>query len=110
MEHEPSPRRGQGDLIILTSMPYGVERRAVVEKIAEAVIKKKLPTLVDVRDESTEVVRVVLRDQARTNPELVMAYHKHTPLQTTVQFNLTCLVPTDDGVVPAPRRLGCRRC
>ncbi len=106
-EHESSPRRGQGDLIVLTSMPYGVERRAIVEKIAEAVIKKKLPALLDVRDESTEQVRVVLEVKRGTDPNLVMSYlFKHTPLQTTVQFNLTCLVPSEDGDVPSPRRLG----
>lgn len=106
-EHEPSGRRGESDHIIITSIPYAVERRAVVEKVAEAIIKKKLPPLLDVRDESTDIVRVVLEVKRGTDPQLVMAYlYKHTPLATNVQFNLTCLVPTDDNDVAAPARLG----
>ena len=60
MAHEPGARRGESDHVILSSMPYAVERRVIVEKIAEAIIKKKLPPLLDVRDESTEETRVVL--------------------------------------------------
>ena len=106
-EHEPGQRRGEIDIIVLTSIPYGVERRSVVEKIAEAIIKKKLPALLDVRDESTDIVRVVLELKRGTNPQLVMAYlFKHTPLQSNVHFNLTCLVPVEGSDVPAPRRLG----
>jgi DNA gyrase subunit A len=115
--HEPGDRRGESDHIVLTSMPYAVERRSVVEKIAEAIIKKKLPSLLDVRDESTEEVRVVLELKRGTDPLKVMAYlFKHTPLQTSVQFNLTCLVPASSGLrqdygrqdttVPSPARLG----
>lgn len=104
--HEPGKRRGESDYIIITSIPYAVERRAVVEKVAEAIIKKKLPPLLDVRDESTEEVRVVLEVKRKTDPNLVMAYlFKNTPLQTNVQINLTCLRPVEDAEVPAPARL-----
>ncbi len=130
-DHEPATRRGGTDAIILTSIPYAVERRAVVEKIAEIIIKKELPTLLDVRDESTEQVRVVLEVKRGTDPQLVMTYlYRRTPLQTNVQMNLTCLVPSPieqphgaagraggpsaDAVlaiegVPAPKRLGLQR-
>jgi DNA gyrase subunit A len=92
--------------IIVTSIPYGVEKHAIVEKIADVIESKKLPQLVDVRDESTDVIRVVLEIKRDAAPELVMAYlFKHTPLQTSVQVNLTCLVPTDNEQVGAPRRL-----
>ncbi|MCA9620861.1 MAG: DNA topoisomerase, partial [Myxococcales bacterium] len=61
----------------------------------------------DVRDESTEEVRVVLEIKRGTDPNLVMAYlFKHTPLQTNVQLNLTCLVPVEGSDVAAPARLG----
>ena len=106
-EFEKAERRGESDYLVITSIPYAVERRAVVEKIAEAIIKKKLPPLLDVRDESTDVVRVVLELKRGTDPQLVMAYlYKNTPLQTNVQINLTCLVPTEDAEVPSPARLG----
>jgi DNA gyrase subunit A len=80
--------------IIVTSIPYGIERKAVVEKIAEIIIAKKLPSLVDVRDESAVDVRIVLELKKGTDPQLVMAYlFKNTSLSVHVQVNLTCLVP-----------------
>ncbi len=107
--HEAASSRGESDLVVLTSIPFGIERRAVVEKIAQVIIEKKLPALVDVRDESTEEVRVVLELKRGTDPQLVMAYlFKNTPLQTNVQLNLTCLVPSEEGQAPAPERLGLR--
>ncbi len=107
--HEEAENRGDADQIIVTSVPFGVERRAVIEKIASVILEKKLPALVDVRDESTEQVRVVLELKRGTDPQLVMAYlFKNTPLQTNVQLNLTCLVPSDGGAAPAPERLGLR--
>ena len=89
-------------MIIITSIPYGVERKTIVEKIAEVVITKKLPSIVDVRDESTAEVRIVLELKRGTDAQLVMAYlFKNTPLATHVQINLTCLVP-----VPPSQRTG----
>ncbi len=99
---EPSRRRGTPDVVVITSIPYAVERRAVVERIAEAIVGKKLPALLDVRDESTEQTRVVLELKRGTDPQLVMAYlYKHTPLATNVQVNLTCLVPPDEAAEQA---------
>ncbi len=92
--------------IIVTSVPYGLEKRSILEKIAEVIESKKLPGLLDVRDESTDIVRVVLELKKDQSPELVMAYlYKHTPLQVNVQVNLTCLVPTANPHVGAPERL-----
>ena len=99
-------RRSGSQTIIITSIPFAVERKAIVEKIAEVIIAKKLPGLLDVRDESTDVIRVVLELKKGTDPQLVMAYlYKNTPLATSVQVNLTCLVPTDNAEIAAPRRL-----
>ena len=78
----------------------------MVTKIADVIIGKKLPALVDVRDESTEETRVVCELKKGADPELVMAYlYKHTTLQTNVQVNLTCLVPTAQPDVAAPKRV-----
>jgi DNA gyrase subunit A len=102
---EDDGKKGQN--IIITSVTYGVERKVIVEKIAEVIIAKKLPSLLDVRDESTRDVRIVLETKRGTDPQLVMAYlYKHTPLQVNVQVNLTCLVPTDNPEISAPKRLG----
>ena len=70
---------------MVTSIPYGLTKAAVVEKIAEVIIDKKLPMLVDVRDESTDDVRIVLELKKGADPALVMAYlYKHTPLESGV--------------------------
>jgi len=101
-----NPRSGQPSIVI-HSIPYSIERRAVVEKIAEVIIAKKLSGLVDVRDESTEDCRIVCEMKKGANPDLIMAYlYKHTPLQSNVQVNLTCLVPTENPEVAAPQRIG----
>ena len=101
---EDDGKKGQN--IILTSIPYAIERKVIVEKVAEIIIAKKLPSLLDVRDESTRDVRIVLEMKRGTDPQLVMAYlYKHTPLQVNVQVNLTCLIPSDNPEVAAPKRL-----
>jgi DNA gyrase subunit A len=96
--------------IVITSIPYAVERRAVVEKIAEVILSRKLPVLLDVRDESTTDTRVVLEFKRDADPNRIMAYlYKHTPLLVNVQVNLTCLVPTAVPGVGAPERMDLRR-
>jgi DNA gyrase subunit A len=100
------PKKKGNPAIIVSSIPYAVERRSIVEKIAEVIISKKLPALLDVRDESTDLCRVVCEIKAGTDPQMVMAYlYKHTPLATNVQVNMTCLVPVKGSDVAAPERL-----
>src|SRR5690606_10619637 len=100
------PKKKGNPSIIITSIPYAVERRAIVEKIADVIVSKKLPALLDVRDESTDVCRIVCEIKTGSDPQLVMAYlYKHTPLATNVQVNLTCLVPVPGNEVAAPQRL-----
>ena len=83
--------------IILTAIPYGVNKSRLIEKIAEIIINKKLPGLIDIRDESDENVRVVLEVKAGTEPEKVMTYlFKHTELETNFQLNFNCLKPTGE--------------
>ena len=83
-----SGKKGQQQLI-LTSIPYALERKDLTSKIADVIIGKKLPPLTDVRDESTEEVRIVLELRKDANPELVIAYlNKHTPLQGNVKLQL----------------------
>ncbi len=110
---DEDPAKGSTNpLIVITSIPYGLERKTLVEKIAEVIIEKKLPLLLDVRDESTEETRVVLEVKKGTDTALVMAYLcKHTPLQTSVQVNMTCLVPlqTAQGTLTTPERLSLKQ-
>jgi DNA gyrase subunit A len=111
-EEGPSGKRSEGNpLLVITSIPYALERKALVAQIADIIIEKKLPLLLDVRDESTDETRIVCEVKKGADPNLVMAYlFKHTSLQTNVQVNLTCLVPlkTSDGVVTTPERCSLR--
>ena len=102
-----SPRGAkQTPTIVITSIPYGPTKQSIVEKIGEIIRERKLPQMVDVRDQSTTDVRIVLEIKKDADPALIMAYlYKNTPLQTNVQVNLTCLVPTDNPEVGRPERL-----
>jgi DNA gyrase subunit A len=101
-------KRG-GTQVVITSIPYVIKRGTLVEKIAEVIIAKKLPALLDVRDESTDDTRVVLEIKKDTDPQLVLAYlYKHTPLAVNVAVDMTCLVPTDNPDVAGPQRLDLR--
>ncbi|MFO0724892.1 MAG: DNA topoisomerase IV subunit A [Myxococcota bacterium] len=96
--------------VIITSIPYGLEKKTVIEKIAEVIESKKLPGLLDIRDESTDIVRVVLELKKDQSVELAMAYlMKNTPLQTNVQVNLTCLIPSQNPEIATPERLDLKR-
>jgi DNA gyrase subunit A len=117
-EHKLEKKPRGGDDIVITSIPYGLTKSDLVEKIAEVIISRKLPFLLDVRDESTTDVRIVLEIKRDADPAMVMAYlYKHTPLQHNFHVNLTCLVPPEylpenkGKVVPTgtpaqPRRMG----
>ena len=95
--------------IVVTSVPYGVNKAALVEAIAERIISRKLPQVLDVRDESTGDVRIVLELKSEASPELAMAYlFKHTDLATNFNVNLTALVPTSNPLVGQPARLSLR--
>jgi DNA gyrase subunit A len=117
-EYKLEEKKRGGTDIIITSIPYALSKSDVVQKIAEVIISRKLPYLLDVRDESTTDVRIVLEIKKDADPELVMAYlFKHTPLQSNFHVNMTCLVPPayladDQGrklptdAAPQPRRIG----
>jgi DNA gyrase subunit A len=95
-----------GKAVHITSVPYTVNKAQLVERIAEVVISRKLPPLLDVKDVSTDDVRIELTLKRDADARMVMAYlFKHTPLQTTFPVNLTCLIPTENPEVGRPERL-----
>ncbi len=104
-EYRLEERKRGGTDIVITSIPYAMSKADLVQKIADVIIGRKLPYLLDVRDESTTDVRIVLEIKKDADPAIVMAYlYKHTPLQSSFHVNLTCLVPPElmeDGKVPA---------
>ena len=99
----PSSRSGK--TVYITSVPYMVNKAALVERIAEVALSRKLPQLVDVKDLSTDDVRIALELKPDANKRMVMAYlYKHTPLQSNFPVNLTCLEPTENPFVCKPDR------
>ena len=92
--------------IVIRSVPYTVNKSQLVEKIASHIVSNRLPQVLDVRDESTDEIRVVLELKRGSDAEAAMAYlFKHTPLQNRFHVNMTCLVPTSNPLVPAPGKL-----
>src|SRR5688572_23139426 len=92
--------------IYIESVPYTVNKAQLVERIAEVVLSRKLPQLLDVKDLSTEDVRIAIEMKKDADEKMIMAYlFKHTPLQITIAVNLTCLIPTENPEVGRPERL-----
>ena len=103
---ESGPTFRTSKTVFVTSVPYVTNKAQIVERIAEIVITRKLPPLLDVKDESTDQVRIALEIKGDADERMVMAYlFKHTPLQTNFAVNLTCLVPTVQADVCRPERL-----
>lgn len=85
-------------VIVVSSIPYAVNKATVVERIAGLIVDRKVPQLVDVRDESTDEVRIVLELASGADAEVAMAYlFKNTPLESNFAVNLTALVPVEGG-------------
>jgi topoisomerase-4 subunit A len=80
--------------IVVTEIPYLVQKSRLVERIAELLNDKKLPLVADVRDESAEDVRLVIEPRARTvDPELLMeSLFKLTELENRIPLNMNVLV------------------
>jgi DNA gyrase subunit A len=93
-------------MIYITSVPYTANKSTLVERIADVALSRKLPPLLDVRDLSTDDVRIAIELKKDADEKMVMAYlFKHTPLQINFAVNLTCLIPTENPEVGRPERL-----
>jgi topoisomerase IV subunit A len=81
--------------IVVTEVPFQVQKGRLIEKIAALLEEKKLPLLADVRDESTEDVRLVLEPKTRNvDAEMLMEQlFRLTELETRVPLNLNVLDP-----------------
>lgn len=88
-------KRGQFSIII-TSIPYRVNKADLITKIASLVQQKKLEGIRDLRDESTRDIRVVVELKSGAQPQKVLNYlYKHTALEDTFHLNMVALV---DGI------------
>ena len=90
--HKEETTRG-GYQIVVTEVPYGVQKAKLVEKIADLMSEKKLPLLGDVRDESAEEIRLVLEPKSRTvDPILLMeSMFRLTELDVRISLNMNVL-------------------
>ncbi len=92
--------------VYIDSVPYTVNKSQLVEQIANVVIARKLPQLLDVKDLSTEDVRIAIEMKKDADEKMIMAYlFKHTSLQLNFAVNLTCLIPTENPELGRPERL-----
>ncbi|MFS8181901.1 DNA topoisomerase IV subunit A [Pseudovibrio denitrificans] len=96
--HKEEGARGTYNIVV-TEIPYLVQKSRLIEKIAELLMARKLPLLDDIRDESAEDVRVVLVPRNKNvDPELLMAsLFKLTDLENRFSLNMNVL---SKGVVP----------
>lgn len=86
----------KGSQIIITSIPYRVNKSELIAKIATLVQEKRVEGIRDLRDESTSDIRVVVELKGTAHPQAVLnALYKHTDLESTFHYNMLALV---DGV------------
>ena len=101
-------KRGRHQIIV-SEMPYGVNKATLIEKIADLVHEKKITAISALRDESARGnVRVVIELKKDSYPKKVLnQLYKLTALQTNFHYNMLALVPsTDDATRLQPRVLG----
>ncbi len=90
--------RGQWQIIV-TEIPYQVQKSKLIEKIAEVIQNKKIPILGDVRDESADDIRLVLEPKSKNvDPDVLMGMlYRHSDLEVRFSMNMNVLI---DGVTP----------
>ena len=90
---EVEREKGGSWQIIVTDIPYQVQKSRLIEKMAEMLQDRKLPMLADIRDESAEDIRLVLEPKSRRlDPEVVMeSLFRLTELETRISMNLNVL-------------------
>src|SRR6516165_3573987 len=99
---------GRNRQLVITSIPYGVNKGTLEAQIGELIATRQLPQLTDLTNEMNEKegLRIALDLKPDADPNVVMAYlYKHTELQSNFAVNMTCLVPDEDGNLQ-PQRLG----
>ncbi|NOZ67444.1 MAG: DNA topoisomerase IV subunit A [Alphaproteobacteria bacterium] len=79
--------------IVVTEIPYQVQKSKLIERIADLMFQKKLPILADILDESSEDIRIVLEPRSRTvEPEVLMeSLFRLTDLETRISLNMNVL-------------------
>ena len=93
---EVEREKGGGWHLLVSEIPYGVQKSKLIEQIAQLIADKKLPILGDVKDESDDQVRLILEPRARTvDPDLLLeSLYRLTDLETRFPLNLNVLDAT----------------
>jgi len=82
-----------GTHLVITSLPYQVNKSELIVKIADLVHGKKIEGIRDIRDESTDDIRIVIELKGGGHPQkIVNALYKHTELETMFHLNMLALV------------------
>jgi DNA gyrase subunit A len=100
------PRSGRYQLVV-TELPYQINKAALQERIAELVRERKLDGIADMRDESDrQGMRLVIEVKRDANPQtLLKQLYKHTAMQTAISINMLALVDGEPRVLPLKRLL-----
>jgi topoisomerase-4 subunit A len=79
--------------IVVTEIPYQVQKSKLIEKIADLFKEKKIPLIGNIRDESAENIRIIIEPKGRNcSPEMIMeSLFKQTPLESRVYLNMNVL-------------------
>lgn len=90
--------RGQWQIVV-TEIPYQVQKSKLIEKIAELINSKKIPILGDIRDESADDIRLILEPKSKNvDPDVLMnTMFKNSDLEIRFSLNMNVLI---DGVTP----------
>jgi topoisomerase-4 subunit A len=93
--------KGGGWHLLVSEIPYGVQKGKLIEQIAALIAEKKLPILADVKDESAEEVRLILEPRSRTvDPDLLLeSLYRMTDLEVRFPLNLNVLDATRTPLV-----------
>ncbi|MEL6620991.1 MAG: DNA topoisomerase (ATP-hydrolyzing), partial [Pseudomonadota bacterium] len=90
--------RGQWQIVV-TEIPYQVQKSKLIEKLAEVIQTKKVPILADVRDESADDIRLILEPRSKNvDPDVLMGMlYRNSDLEVRFSLNMNVLI---DGVTP----------
>ncbi len=90
--------RGQWQVVV-TEIPYQVQKSKLIEKIAELIQTKKVPILADIRDESADDVRIILEPRSKNvDPDVLMGMlYRNSDLEVRFSLNMNVLI---DGLTP----------
>ncbi len=85
--------------IVVTEIPYQVQKSKLIEKLAEVIQTKKVPILADVRDESADDIRLILEPKSKNvDPEVLMGtLYRNSDLEVRFSLNMNVLI---DGLTP----------